>query len=156
MTNSSITADALATDEQQPTRAAADVSTTDRAIKAARNLRLVLRANAATSAISGAVGLAAASYWSERLGIDHVAITAAISVGLLLFAVMVAVASRLPADRLRTEALLISIGDLAWVGASAVVVAFGLLTAFGNVAAILVALVVADFAAMQLWLRRRL
>ncbi len=126
------------------------------AAKVEARLRLVLRANAVTSAASGAVGLVAAGYWSERLGIDNVAVTAAIAVGLLVFAADVWFGSRASGDGLRRHALLVSLADLAWVAASGVVVALGILTTFGTVATVLVVAVVADFAAAQLWLRHRL
>jgi hypothetical protein len=149
MTNLSITANDMTTSTSNSETSAAQTST-------AQKLRLVLRANAATSAISGTVGLIGASYWSTKLGVDNIAVTAAVAVGLLVFAVDVVLASRVADEKLPASALLISIADITWVAATAVVVALGLLTPFGTVAAIVIALGVADFAAVQLWLRRRL
>lgn len=137
-------------------------STSDRASRqhsisrATRHLRLVLRANALTSGLAGAVGLIGASYWSERLGVDNVAVTAIVSIGLLIFAADVVWASRASDDRLPTQALLVSIADIVWVVASAIVVGLGLLTTFGTVAAIVIAVGVTDFAALQLWFRHKL
>ncbi len=119
-------------------------------------LRLVLRANAATSALFGLVGAIGAGYWSDRLGIDHVAITLIVSIGLVLFAADVLRISRLPTQRLRSASLQVSIADMAWVAATIVVVALGLLNTFGVVAALIVAVGVADFALAQLWFRRLL
>ncbi|MGI9616031.1 MAG: hypothetical protein ACR2QO_24170 [Acidimicrobiales bacterium] len=151
MTNLSITAN-------ETTRSASSdrASQADSSSKAGRNLRLVLRANAFTSGLAGAVGLIGASYWSERLGIDNVAVTAIVSIGLLIFAADVVWASRASDDRLPNQALLVSIADIMWVVASAIVVGLGILTTFGTVAAIVIAVGVADFAALQLWFRSRL
>ena len=121
-----------------------------------RSLRLVLRANATTSALFGLVGAIGAGYWSDRLGVDHVAITLIVSIGLVLFAADVLRISRLPTQRLRSASLQVSIADMAWVAATIVVVALGLLNTFGVVAALIVAVGVADFALAQLWFRRLL
>lgn len=151
MTNFSITAN-----ETTGSSTSDRASRQDIAGKAMRNLRLVLRGNAFTSALAGAVGLIGASYWSERLGIDNVAVTAIVSIGLLIFAADVVRASRASDDRLPTQALLVSIADIVWVVASAIVVGLGLLTTFGTVAAVVIAVGVADFAALQLWFRSKL
>jgi hypothetical protein len=148
MTNLSITTSA--------TKTTTIPEAASRSARAARTLRGVLLTNATTSAVSGVAGLIGASYWSERLGIDNVAITAVISGGLVLFAAAVVFAARVPDESLKGEALLVSLADIGWVAASAVVIALGFLTTFGTVAAVVIALMVADFAAMQLWLRRRL
>ena len=49
-------------------------------------LRLVLRLNAATSAIGGVLAAVSAGWVSETLGIDQVLITRLIGIGLILFA----------------------------------------------------------------------
>jgi len=149
MTNLSLTSN-------EANQRSTDVGAAARSSQAGHNLRLVLRANAFTSALSGAIGLVGAGYWSERLGIDNVVVTALVSIGLVLFAVDVVRTSRVPDERLGSGALLVSIADIVWVIASAVVVALGLLTPFGSVAAIVIAIGVADFAALQLWFRSRL
>lgn len=123
---------------------------------AERHLRRVLRANAASSGLFGLVGLVGAGYWSDRLGLGPVALTAAIAVGLVVFALDVWWIAGLPVARLRRWALTVSVADLAWVAASIVAVSVGALTTFGAVAALIVAVLVADFALTQLWFRHRL
>ena len=56
----------------------------------ARRLRAVLGANATTSFLFGAAGLAAAPYWSETLGIDSSGWIQLVGAGLMLFAIVVA------------------------------------------------------------------
>jgi hypothetical protein len=125
-------------------------------VDASRALRLVLRANATSSAACGVIGAAGARFWSDRLGIDNVALTAAVSVGLLAFAAVVWLASNQPSHRLRSRAVEVSVADIAWVLASLVVVAAGVLSVLGASLALVLALIVACFAAGQLWYRRRL
>ena len=123
---------------------------------AERRLRQVLRANAMSSGLFGLVGLAGADYWSDRLGLEPVALTAALAIGLLVFAADVWWIASQPVQRLRPLALAVSAADLAWVAASITVVAIGVLTPIGAVVAIVVAVLVADFALTQLWFHRRL
>lgn len=123
--------------------------------RAVARLRLVLRANAAFSLVGGVVALVAGSWLSRELGIDHVVLTRLLGVGLIAFAINVALIARAREPRLLTEALLVSIGDAAWVVATIAVVASGVLTSAGNVVAILVGLAVADFGIAQFVLRRQ-
>lgn len=124
--------------------------------RAEHHLRLVLRANAVSSALFGLVGLVGAGFWSERFGLEPVALTAAVAVGLVVFAIDVWWIARQPVARLRPLSLAVSAADLAWVAASVAVIAMGVLTTTGAVAAILVAVLVSDFALTQLWFRHRL
>lgn len=124
-------------------------STTSRA-------RLVLRANAATSAVTGAIAVVAAGWLSDVAGIDHVVITRLAGVGLLLFAAEAFRLSTLPAPKLPAGLLQTSIGDIAWVLATPVVIALVDLSRAGTIGAIVIAMGVADFAIAQLWLRSKL
>lgn len=117
-------------------------------------LRLVLRANAVTSGLGGLAGALGAGFFSDWMGIDHVLVTVGVSIGLVVFAVDVALAAASDERALRW-APWISCADLAWVAATIAVVASGALSTAGNVVAIIVGLAVADFAVLQLWCRRR-
>ena len=119
-------------------------------------LRAVLRLNAATSLGGGLVAAIASPWVSDTLGIDHVLITRLLGVGLVLFAADVAFLSTRGREALARGARLVSAADIAWVLASLVVVATGILTTVGVAVTLLVALGVADFAATQLWFRARL
>lgn len=118
--------------------------------------RLVLRANATFSAVGGLIAVTAAGWLSDVSGIDHVAITRAGGIGLLLFAADVFRQSRLPADKLPFALLQTSIADASWVVATVVVLALVDLTTWGVVGAIVLAVAVGDFGATQLWLRSKL
>ena len=118
-------------------------------------LRLVLRLNALSSLASGLVAAIAATWVSETLGIDHVAITRVVGVGLVAFAANVVYISTRGDARVLAEARLVSAADAAWVIATIVVLASGILTTAGIVIAAVVGVMVADFGALQLWLRAR-
>lgn len=120
-----------------------------------QGLRLVLRANAVVSLVTGVIALVAGSWLSRELGIDHVALTRVIGAGLIIFAVDVAMVARAKEPKLLQEAGLVSMADIAWVVATAVVVMSGILTTAGNVVAVAQGLVITDFAATQLWFRSR-
>lgn len=123
---------------------------------AARRLRRVLAANAVSSATFGIVGLAWAGYWSDRLGIDHVGLTVAVAIGLIAFAADVGWVARGGVDRLRRFTPLVTVADATWVVASIAAVALGVLSTVGAIAAVVVAVGVADLALAQAWLLRRL
>ena len=118
-------------------------------------LRLVLSANALTSFAGGAVGLVAAPWLSRELGFDHVALTRIISIGLMVFAVDVAVLARSRTEQVICWSAAVSAADFVWVAATIVVIASGTLTTAGVVVAILLGLGVLDFGILQLWLRGR-
>lgn len=118
-------------------------------------LRLVLRANAAFSLVSGTIALFAASWVSREVGIDHVLITRLLGVGLIVFGADVAHVSRSREPRLLRDAALISAADLSWVIVTAGIVLSSMLTTTGNIVAVVLALAVADFATMQLWFRSK-
>jgi len=122
---------------------------------AINRLRLVLRANAATSITGGAIALFAGSWVSRELGIDHVVVTRLLGAGLIVFALQVLMLSRAKDDRVVAESLLISLADAAWVLGTVVVILSGVLSTTGNIVAGLIGLAVGDFGATQFWLRTR-
>ena len=128
---------------------------TDTHALATNRLRLVLRANAASSIAGGATALIAGPWVSRVLGIDHVTVTRLLGVGLIGFALVVLGIAGSNERRLLRESLLVSAGDAGWVLGTIAVIATGVLTATGNIVAALVALAVADFGVTQLWFRAR-
>ncbi|WP_436794232.1 hypothetical protein [Actinospongicola halichondriae] len=122
----------------------------------ARRLRAVLAANASTSFACGVAGLVAAPYWADTLGIDSTAWIRVVSVGLVLFAIDVALVAARSARTLSTATLVISIGDLAWVAATAIALTTVSFTTTGWILAVVIGVGVLDFALLQLWFRRRL
>ncbi len=120
-----------------------------------KRLRTILRLNATTSVVGGLIAAIGASWVSDTLGIDHVAITRLIGAGLVLFAVDVWYISTRPHPKLMAETLLISAADAIWVAATIVILALGILTTVGTVTAIVLGIGVGDFALTQLWLRAK-
>ncbi|MDY7099990.1 MAG: hypothetical protein S0880_02270 [Actinomycetota bacterium] len=124
--------------------------------RAERRLRTVLVANAITSGVAGLAGLVAADFWADTLGIDAVGVVRLVGLGLVLFAIDVAVVSRLGRDRLHRWTPAVSAADAAWVLATVAVLVAGVLEPAGVVLAVVVGLAVADFGLVQMWLRRRM
>lgn len=120
----------------------------------AGRLRLVLTTNAATSVAAGLVAVLAAGWCVDELGLQSEGWTRVVGAGLVLFAADVALGVR--SRRLATTALLTSVADLAWVAATAVVLAAVDLTTAGRVVAVVMGVGVLDFALLQLWFRSRL
>ena len=118
-------------------------------------LQLVLRANAAFSAAGGLLAVAAASFVSDKGGIDHVILTRLVGLGLLVFAIDVFMTSRTTGAKLRQGALLISIADITWVMASLIVIAAVDLTTAGVIVGLVQAAAVLDFGVTQYWLRSK-
>ncbi len=121
-----------------------------------RLLRIALRVNAVSSGAFGLAGLVFAGEAVEFLGAGNALLVRLIAAGLVVFAAFVAFTSMQEIGKARREALLISIGDLGWVAASAVTIALGLFTTAGAIAAALVAALVLDFALAQLYTRSKL
>lgn len=124
--------------------------------RAETRLRQILEANAAFSAISGLTGTLAVDWTADRLGFTQTGWVRLVSIGLLLFAGAVLVASRVPTDRLGTEALLVSIADLSWVVATVGMAAIGAFSATGTGIALVIGVVILDFGLTQLWFRSQL
>jgi hypothetical protein len=124
--------------------------------RAERNLRETLTLNAATSLVAGVAGLAAAGWWSGRLGIDGPGWTRLVSAGLLVFAAAVLAVSRARPDRLRAGAAVVSAADLSWVAATAALLAAGAFNGTGVAVAVAMAVGVLAFATLQLRFRSTL
>ncbi len=120
-----------------------------------KRLRTILRLNAATSAVGGLIAAIGAGWVSDTLGIDHVAITRLVGIGLIVFAADVWYVSTRSQPKLVAETLLISVADAIWVAATIVILALGILTTAGTVTAIVLGIGVGDFALTQLWLRAK-
>jgi len=120
-------------------------------------LRNVLRWNAAFSVLTGLVAVLAGSGVTEQLGFGAEAVlwVRLVGVGLLAFAGMVLLIAASPAVRLVPAALEIAIADLGWVLATVAMVAAGAFSTPGAVAAGIIALVVLEFAVLQLRARAR-
>ena len=119
-------------------------------------LRTVLKFNAAFSAVGGLVAVLAGPWVSEVSGIDHVALTRLTGIGLIIFAIDVALVSRADQLRLLRDSLVVSLADFIWVVATVVVLATVELSTAGVVAALLLGLAVGDFGIAQLRFRSRL
>ncbi|MEO7397964.1 MAG: hypothetical protein ABIW84_05325 [Ilumatobacteraceae bacterium] len=126
-----------------------------RSERPARQLRTVLAMNAATSLLAGICGLLAADWVSDTLGIGSENWTRVVGGGLFLFAIDVAIVAARARAHLRSLTLAISILDIAWVAATAIVLAAVDLTTSGRVVAVVLGLGVLDFAVLQLWFRSR-
>lgn len=118
-------------------------------------LRAVLGVNAATSFLAGVAGLAGARRLVDELGLGSEGWTRLVSLGLVIFAIEVAIVAARATRRLRDATLAISIADLSWVAATVVVLATVDLTTTGRVVAIVMGVGVAEFALLQLWFRRQ-
>ncbi len=126
---------------------------------AASWLRLVLRANAATSLVAGLAASTATDWVVDRLGLDGDSATTwtrAIGIGLIVFAVGVAIVSRQEEHSLRTEAMAVSAVDFAWVVATVIVIGAAGLSGLRETIAILMGVGVLDFAILQLFFARRI
>lgn len=124
-----------------------------RSVGPARRLRAVLGTNSATSALAGLVGLAGATFWSDKLGIDSPRAVRIVSAGLLLFALGVAAVALRARTTLRRHVAMISAADIAWVIGTVAVMASADLTTLGTAVAIVFGAGVAGFAALQLTFR---
>lgn len=121
-----------------------------------RRLCMALRANAASSGTCGLIGLIFADQVVEFLGDGTATLVRLVAGGLVGFALFVAMVSTMDTRRMHRETLVISAGDIVWVAASIVVVALGLLTTGGTIAALIVGVMVGDFAVLQLWTRAKI
>lgn len=122
---------------------------------AVQRLRTVLRVNAATSFVAGAVGLLATDRLVDELGLHSTGWTRLVSAGLVLFAVDVVLGVR-SSRYLANTALLTSVLDLVWVAATVVVLATVEMTGLGRFTAVVMGVAVLDFAVLQLWFRSRM
>ncbi|MGI9599438.1 MAG: hypothetical protein ACR2QK_24960 [Acidimicrobiales bacterium] len=119
-------------------------------------LRRFLRANGGFSLITGAVAALDAGPIGDFIGVDQTWLIRAIGVGLIGFAAMLFVLARQPDRLIKRVAPLISEADLAWVLATVVIIAFGLLSTEGAVLMGAVAVPVLVFAIGQWRSARRI
>ncbi|MGD9753141.1 MAG: hypothetical protein AB7W59_19275 [Acidimicrobiia bacterium] len=124
----------------------------------ARWLRCVLAVNAATSAVTGALALSAGRATADALGTGAVTVVRVLGAGLLLFALDVALlaSGRLRRPTLAHGALAVAALDAAWVAGSIAVVLGAELSGTGRAVVAVQAIGVADFAALQVVLARRI
>lgn len=114
-----------------------------------RKLRLVLRANAASSTISGLAMAVAPETIDRLLGTDHPGWVRLVGVALLPFAAFVAWLSTADVRHLRMHTPGIVVGDVGWVVASIATVLLGWYSGAGIAAVLVMALVVDVLAILQ-------
>ena len=119
-------------------------------------LRFVLRINATTSGLGGLVAAIAPGRLDDILGTGQPGWVRLIGIGLVAFAALVVVASRLDRDELVRATPVISLGDASWVIASIVAIALGWFSASGAVVMGLVGVMVGVFGVEQSLLVRQL
>ncbi len=119
------------------------------AVDCERRLRFVLRANAASSTISGAVMAAAPGVIDDMLGTGHTGWVRLVGLALLPFAAFVAWLSTASSRQLRLHTPGIVAGDVGWVIGSIATVLLGWYSGIGIAAVLAMALVVDVFALLQ-------
>ena len=130
---------------QNPPTTMSSSLTADRSTR----LRRILRANAVSSIISGAVMTAVPVTVDDLLDTGHPGWIRLVGIGLILFALNVAFASTLDRRKLAAAAPVIIAGDISWVIGSIVTVLFGWYSGGGIVAVLAVAAMVDTFAVLQ-------
>lgn len=123
---------------------------------AAGRLRKVLLLNTEFSLLTGTAGLAAGGPIADFLDVDQVWLVRLLGAGLLAFAVAVFAISRARIPTLIALSIEVSIGDLAWVAGTAVVIALGWLSTGGAIAMGVIALIVLELGIFQLRYRQQL
>lgn len=117
----------------------------------AGRLRTLLRADAALCAATGLLAAAAAGPVADLLGPDvGTPAVRVVGVVLVVYALDLAVVSRAAARWQRPVARVAGVGNVAWVVATAGLVAFGAFSAGGAAVALLVAAVVGGLGLLQL------
>jgi len=119
-------------------------------------LRLVLRTNATTSALSGLVMAVAPGAADQLLGTGHPGWVRVVGLALVPFAAFVAWLSTADRRQLLFHTPGIVAGDVGWVVASVVTILLGWYSTTGVIAVLAMAAAVDTFAVMQFVLRRRL
>ena len=118
-------------------------------------MRTALGANALFSGATGAAALIAAGPLGRFFEVDDVVVRV-LGAALVAFAGALMIVRRIT-DRsvLRAWALAASIADIGWVVGTVIVVAAGAVSSGGAIALALIAIVVGDLAAAQLYYRSR-
>lgn len=124
--------------------------------QATKRLRVPLRLNAAFSLVSGAVLLVAGGPIGSLMDVDQVWLLRLMGVGLALFGADVWLVASRPTRQLIQHSAMITAADFAWVAATVVVIALGLVNTAGAVLCALVALAVDGFGTAQFFARRSL
>ena len=122
----------------------------------AERLRLPLRLNAAFSLVSGAALLVAGGPLGSLMDVDQVWLLRLIGVGVVLFGVDVWFVASRPTGHLVQHSAMVTAADFAWVAATVVVIALGLVNTAGAVLCVAVALAVDGFGTAQFFARRAL
>ena len=121
----------------------------------ARRLRGVLVLDGIASGAAGLVGLVAAPRVTEDLGLPSTTWTRVVSALFVLWAVdLVLIATRSTAG-LRAFAAAVVAGNVAYLGATAALLATSDLTTAGQVVAVVLAVAVLDLLLLQAWYRHR-
>lgn len=133
----------------------------DRAMDSSRRspealLRIVLRTNATTSGLGGALAAVVPGPVDDLLGTGQQGWVRLIGIGLVLFAAVVVVTSRLDMEQMRRIVPAISAGDGSWVVGSVLAIALGWFSTEGAVVIGIVALMVGVFGLAQAQLVREL
>lgn len=119
-------------------------------------LRTLLRADAALCAATGLVAAAAAAPVADLLGPDvSTTVVRVVGIALVLYALDLAVTSRLADRWQRPAALGAGAGNVAWVLATVVLVVLGSFSTTGALVALGVAAVVGELGVLQLRAARR-
>jgi hypothetical protein len=112
-------------------------------------LRIVLRTNATTSGLGGAIAAVAPGPVDEILGTGQQGWVRLVGIGLVLFAGVVVATSRLDVGQMRRIVPAISAGDGSWVVGSVLAIALGWFSTGGAVVSALVAVMVGAFGIAQ-------
>jgi len=124
--------------------------------RAATKLRNVLRLNVELSIVTGIAGLAAGGPIADLLGVEQVWLIRLLGGGLLAFALGVFIVAGSRTRTLQTWAAEISIADLGWVVATAVIIGLGWLSTAGAIVMAVVAAMVLALSVAQIRFRSRL
>ena len=124
--------------------------------QAANRLRIPLRLNAAFSLVSGAVLLVAGGPIGSLMDVDQVWLLRLIGVIVALFGADVWFVGSRPTRQLIQHSAMITAADFAWVAATVVVIALGVVNTAGAVLCGAVAVAVEGFGTAQLLARRSL
>ncbi|MGI9595057.1 MAG: CPBP family glutamic-type intramembrane protease [Acidimicrobiales bacterium] len=114
------------------------------------NLRTLLRANALFAATTGLAAVAATGPIATLIGVAEHRLVSATGAGLLVFAVILVIASGTRPSVLIGSGRLISVADVMWVVGSVAILLLADLPAGGNVTVAVIGAIVAGFAVLQL------
>lgn len=119
-------------------------------------LRRLFQANGTFSLLTGAIATIDAGPTAEFLDLGQVWLVRAVGVGLIAFAVMLFTTSRQSPALMKMAAPAVSAGDLGWVLATIVIIAFGWLSGDAALLMTAIAVVVLVFGVGQFLAGRRI